>query len=54
MLGWEASLPSAERHLGIVKAELAYLPMLLHSDLNVLNYFQAHSNDLRHFFAIPD
>ena len=51
-LAWEASLPSAERRLGIVKASLAYIPMLLSMDLDTLNYFEVHLGDLRKFFNI--
>jgi hypothetical protein len=51
-LAWEASLPSEERQLGIVKAELAYMPMLLSTTPDILNYFEAHSEDLRKFFKI--
>jgi len=51
-LAWEASLPSAERRLGIVKADLAYMPMLLSTNPDVLNYFEVHQGDLRNFFNI--
>jgi hypothetical protein len=51
-LAWEASLPSAERQLGIVKAELAYMPVLLKTNPDVLSYFEARLGDLRKFFKI--
>ena len=51
-LAWEASLPSAERRLGIVKADLAYIPMLLSTNPDVLNCFEAHQAELRNFFNI--
>ena len=51
-LAWEASLPSAERQLGIVKADLAYMPVLLSRNPDVLNLFEARVGDLRKFFKI--
>ena len=51
-LAWEASLPSAERQLGIVKAELAYMPVLLSRNPDVLNLFEARLGDLRKVFKI--
>jgi len=51
-LAWEASLPSADRRLGIVKADLAYMPMLLGTNPSVLNCFEVHQGDLRNFFNI--
>lgn len=53
-LAWEASLPSTERQLGIVKAELAYMPVLLKTNPGVLSYFEACLADLRKFFKISD
>ncbi len=50
-LAWEASIPSAQRQLGVVKAALAYIPSLLRMSPDVLNYF--HLRDLRRFFGIP-
>ncbi len=52
LLAWEASLPHMERHLGIVKAALAYIPSLLTTSLDIFNYFTVHSGDLRTFFDI--
>ena len=53
-LAWEGSLPSTERQLGIVKAELAYMPELLSTDPDVLSYFEARLTDLRKFFKLFD
>ena len=51
-LAWEASLPCAQRHLGIVRAALEYIPVLLSDSLDVLNYYRVHLDDLREFFGI--
>ena len=53
-LAWEASLPPAERQLGIVKAALAYIPLLLSASPDILNRFQPHLGHLRKFFDIPE
>ncbi len=52
MLAWEGSLPDVERHLGLVKAALAYIPSLLVTSLDTFNYFQVHLAELRTFFGI--
>jgi hypothetical protein len=50
MLAWEASVPPAERRLGMAKAALTFMPMYLSP--HVLNYFGAHVENLRKFFKI--
>jgi hypothetical protein len=52
LLAWEASLPFADRRLGVVKGALAYLLVLLTSSLDALNCLHKHLADLRAFFDI--
>ncbi len=52
MLAWEGSLPGVERHIGVVKASLAYIPSRLITSLDTFNYFQVHLADLRSFFGV--
>ena len=53
MLAWEASLPREDRRLRATNAALSYIPPLLITSLDVLDYFQAHLEDLKKFFDIP-
>jgi len=53
-LAWEASLPCAQRHLGIVRAVLEYIPILLSGSPDTLNYYRVHLDDLREFFGISE
>jgi len=50
----EATLPPAERRLGVVRGALTYMSMLLWTSRDILEYFETHLADLRKFFGISD
>ncbi len=52
-LAHEASLSPAKRNPEVVKTTLAFIPALMDTSLDVLNYFHVHLDDLREFFGIP-
>ncbi len=51
-LAYEASLSPAKRQLEVAKTALAFIPPLLDTSLDVLNYFHVHLDELRQFFGV--